>query len=73
MVTHPTITRVTTATMTAADRAYPCQVAQIKGHHDARICHIPSRRWYAHTLSSRVACFDTEQDATRNGYLTSSN
>ena len=71
-VTHssqsPTITPQTTATMTAGERAYPCQVGQIKGNPDSMIYHVPTGASYAQTRNSRVVCFDTESAATLAGY-----
>lgn len=69
----PTRTAIPTATMTAADRAYPCQIGQIKGNPDSLIYHIPTGRWYAQTRNSRVECFTTEQAAILAGYRKSSN
>lgn len=68
----PTITSIPTATMTDADRAYPCQINQIKGNPDSMIYHIPSGRWYASTRNSRIVCFDSEQEAIQAGYRKSS-
>jgi endonuclease YncB( thermonuclease family) len=64
----PTITRIPTATMTTAERAYPCQAEQIKGNPDSMIYHVPTGQWYAQTRNSRVVCFDTEQAAILAGY-----
>jgi micrococcal nuclease len=69
----PTIMTIPTATMTAAERAYPCLVGQIKGNPDSLIYHIPTGRWYAQTRNSRVVCFTTEQEAVLAGYRKSSN
>lgn len=68
----PTVTSIPTATMTAAERAYPCQVGQIKGNPNSMIYHVPTGQWYAQTRNSRVVCFDTEQAAILAGYRKSS-
>lgn len=64
----PTIPANPTATMTTAERAYPCRVGQIKGNPDSLIYHVPTGRWYAQTRNNRVVCFPTEKDATLAGY-----
>ncbi|MFN5059211.1 MAG: thermonuclease family protein [Chloroflexota bacterium] len=68
----PTIPANPTATMTTAERAYPCRVGQIKGNPDSLIYHVPTGRWYAQTRNNRVVCFTTEKDATLAGYRKSS-
>lgn len=68
----PTRTTLPTITRTDAERAFPCQIGQIKGNPDSSIYHLPNGRWYAQTRNSRVVCFDTEQEAILAGYRKSS-